>query len=128
MGPVRQNPFQRTVRSVHVCALHCAQLLHTILHRTDLVIFPPTPRQSPLILWCLFKGREVYQQCYISTLTGKYQRDHTTAKSEIYFYIQKRLSIYLYTMSQKTSHVWLAITLTHMNGFWYFLAEMLPIK
>jgi len=42
MGPVRQNPIQRTVRSVHVCALHCAQLLHTILHRTDLIIFPPT--------------------------------------------------------------------------------------
>jgi len=35
MGPLRQNPFQRTVRSVHVCALHCAQLLH----RTDLIIF-----------------------------------------------------------------------------------------
>ena len=38
MGPVRQNPFQRTVRSVRVCALHCAQLLCTILHRTDLII------------------------------------------------------------------------------------------
>jgi len=23
-----------------LCALHCAQLLHTILHRTDLIIFP----------------------------------------------------------------------------------------
>jgi len=34
----------------------------------------------------------------------------------------------LCTVSQKTSHLWLAITLTHMNGFWYFLAEMLPIK
>ena len=34
----------------------------------------------------------------------------------------------LHTMSQKTSHLWLAITLMHMNGFWYFLAEMLPIK
>jgi len=42
MGPVRQNTFQGTVRSVHVCALHCAQLLHTILHRTDLIIFPLT--------------------------------------------------------------------------------------
>ena len=40
MGPVRQNPIQRTVRSVHVCALHCAQLLHTVLHRTHLIIFP----------------------------------------------------------------------------------------
>jgi len=42
MGPVRQNPIQRTVRSVHVCALHCAPLLHTITHRTDLIIFPLT--------------------------------------------------------------------------------------
>jgi len=44
MDPVRQNPIQRTVRSVHrrVCALHCAQLLHTILQRTDLIIFPLT--------------------------------------------------------------------------------------
>jgi len=25
-----------------VCALHCAQLLHTILHRTDLIISPLT--------------------------------------------------------------------------------------
>jgi len=29
---------------------------------------------------------------------------------------------------KKTSHLWLAITLMHMNGFWYLLAEMLPIK
>jgi len=29
---------------------------------------------------------------------------------------------------KRTSHLWLATTLTHMNGFWYFLAEMLPIK
>jgi len=42
MVPVRQNPIQRTVRSVHICALHCAQLLHTILHTTDLIIFPLT--------------------------------------------------------------------------------------
>ena len=34
---------------------------------------------------------------------------------------------YKYTVSQKTSHLWLAITLMHVNGFWYFLAEMLPI-
>jgi len=26
----------------------------------------------------------------------------------------------IYTVSQKTSHLWLAITLTHMNGFWHF--------
>jgi len=28
----------------------------------------------------------------------------------------------------KKSHLWLAITSTHMNGFWYFLAKMLSIK
>jgi len=27
---------------------------------------------------------------------------------------------YIYTVSQKMSHLWLAITLTHMNGFLYF--------
>ena len=43
VGPVRQNPIRRTVRSVHnVCAVHCAQLLRTVLHRTDLIIFPLT--------------------------------------------------------------------------------------
>ena len=36
MGPTRQNPIQRTVISVHVYAAHCAQLLRTILNRTDL--------------------------------------------------------------------------------------------
>jgi len=41
-GPVRQNPIQRTVRSVQTCVqiVHCVQLLHKILHRTDLIIFP----------------------------------------------------------------------------------------
>ena len=39
MGPVRQNPIQRTVGSVHMCAVRCVQLLHTILHRTDLILF-----------------------------------------------------------------------------------------
>jgi len=35
MGPAKQNPIQRTV-----CAVHCVQLLHTMLHRTDLINFP----------------------------------------------------------------------------------------
>ena len=39
MGPVRQNPIQRTVSLfICVCASHCVQLLHTILRRTDLII------------------------------------------------------------------------------------------
>jgi len=28
--------------SMYMQKLHCAQLLHTILHRTDLIIFPLT--------------------------------------------------------------------------------------
>jgi len=39
MGPVRQNPMQRTVRSVHTCV--CIALC-TILHSADLVIFTLT--------------------------------------------------------------------------------------
>jgi len=33
-----------------------------------------------------------------------------------------------YNVSQKTSHLWLAITLPHVNRFWYVLAEMLRTK
>jgi len=58
MGPVRQNPIQRTVSLfICVCASYCAQLLHTVLHRTDLIVFPLPSRQSPLLGWCLFEGR-----------------------------------------------------------------------
>jgi len=36
-----KNPIQRTASSVsYVCAVHCVQLLHTMLRRTDLIIFP----------------------------------------------------------------------------------------
>jgi len=38
------------------------------------------------------------------------------------------LSQRIYTVSQKTSHLWLAITLTYVNGFLIFLAQILPIK
>jgi len=48
---------QTTVRVCsNVCALHCAQLLHTILHRTYLIISLLLSRQSPLLRWCLFEG------------------------------------------------------------------------
>jgi len=42
MGTVRQNPIQRRVSSVHMCAVHYVQLLHTklVLHRTHRIIFP----------------------------------------------------------------------------------------
>ena len=33
-----------------------------------------------------------------------------------------------YTVSQKTSHLWLAITLTHTNGFLYFFGRNVTDK
>jgi len=30
------------------------------------------------------------------------------------------IGMHVHTVSQKTSHVWFAITLTHVNAFWYF--------
>jgi len=43
MGPVWQNPIQRTVRTVHLSVLmtvQCARLQYTIQHRTVLIISP----------------------------------------------------------------------------------------
>jgi len=40
-----------------VCALHRAQLLHTILHRTDQIICLLPSRQLSLLWCCLFEGR-----------------------------------------------------------------------
>jgi len=58
MGPVRQNPIQKTARSVHVCALHCTQLLHTILLRTDLIIFPLTLQTITIALMMSIWGKK----------------------------------------------------------------------
>jgi len=33
-----------------------------------------------------------------------------------------------YTVSQKTSHLCIVITLTYVNGFLIFFAQILPIK
>jgi len=58
MGPVRQNPIQRTVRSVHMCVhctVHncCAQYCTEQTWKFSLL----PSRQSPLLRWCLFEGR-----------------------------------------------------------------------
>ena len=42
MGPVRQNPIQRTVRTAHLSVLMTVQLQYTIQHRTVLIISPVT--------------------------------------------------------------------------------------
>ena len=56
MGPVRQNPIQRTVRSVHMC-VHCTVHNCCTQYYTEQtpIIFPLTSRQSPLLRWCLFE-------------------------------------------------------------------------
>jgi len=42
MGPVRQNPIQRTVRSVHMCTVVCTIVAHnTAQNRPD--NFPSSP-------------------------------------------------------------------------------------
>ena len=40
-----------------MCALHAAQLLHTILHRLDLIISLLPSRKSSLLRWWFFQGR-----------------------------------------------------------------------
>jgi len=42
-----------------VCALHCAQFLHIILHRTDLIIFPLTLRTIVIALMMSIWGKGV---------------------------------------------------------------------
>jgi len=60
----------------YVCASHCAQLLHTILHRTDLMFSPLPSRQSPHLRWCLFEGRGVNAHHWKSQIQHQYQHDH----------------------------------------------------
>jgi len=46
MGPVWQNAIQRTVRTAYLSVLMTVQLQYTIQHRTVLIIFPLTSRQT----------------------------------------------------------------------------------
>ena len=64
-GPseTKPNPENCLVCS-YVCAVHCVQLLHTILHRTDLIIFPlalQTITIAPMMcIWGRGKGHTIY--------------------------------------------------------------------
>ena len=51
MGPVWQNPTQRTVRTTHL-SVHCSQLTYTIQHRTVLIISLLTSRQTSQLTCC----------------------------------------------------------------------------
>jgi len=58
MGPVRQNPIQRTVRSVHMCVHRTVHNCCTQYCTEQTWWFSLLPsRQSPLLRWCLFEGR-----------------------------------------------------------------------
>jgi len=74
MGLVRQNPIQRTVRSVHMC-VHCTVHnccnLHTILHRTDLTIFSLTLQTITIATMMSTSGKEELKKsiAYLSIMT-----------------------------------------------------------
>ena len=54
MGPVRQNPIHRTVRTAHLSVTaHNFQYTVAIQYRTVLIISPLTSRQSSLLRCCL---------------------------------------------------------------------------
>jgi len=53
MGPVTQNTIKKnccqsikTVGSVHVYAVHCAQMLHTVLHSSDPIMLGHSAKWS----------------------------------------------------------------------------------
>ena len=47
----------------YVCASHCAQLLHTILHRTDLIVFPLTCQTITTAPMMSIWGKGGYSTC-----------------------------------------------------------------
>ena len=64
-----------------------------------------------------------YFQTRFATLNSKRQ------VSDVYgMYKWENCLKCIYTVSQKTSHLWLAITLTHMNGFRYFFGRNVTNK
>jgi len=63
MRPVNKTQSTELVCS-YVCALHCAQLLHTILHRTDLIIFPLTLQTITIALMMSIWGKGVHKWQY----------------------------------------------------------------
>jgi len=84
-GPSEAKPNPENCRSVHMCvhciALHCAQLLRTILHRTDLIIFPlalQTITTAPMMsIWGKgeLAGRDVLGRYHQHAAEHKHSRD-----------------------------------------------------
>jgi len=53
----RKAISSRQTTPVHVCTLHYAQLLHTILHKTDLIISPLTLQTITIALMMSIWGK-----------------------------------------------------------------------
>ena len=65
MGPVNKTQSREMLDLfICVCALHCAQLLCTILHRTDLIIFPLTLQTITVALMMSIWGKGVHKWQY----------------------------------------------------------------
>ena len=72
-----------------MCALHCAQLLHTILHRTDLILFPLTLQTITIALMMSIWGKGCcFQDCCLSESNVT-----STIFSERYMLSSVRLSV-----------------------------------
>jgi len=57
-----------------------------------------------------------------------YQLRHSLALALMLLQLFATSQVSIYTVSQKTSHLWLAITLMHVNGFWYFFGRNVTDK
>jgi len=72
MGPVRQNPV-----CSYVCASHCAQLLYTILHRTDLIVFTLTLQTITTAPMMSIWGKGVMSPAHLSCYHNTSGKIHT---------------------------------------------------
>jgi len=90
MGPMRQNPIQRTVRSVHMCVHRTVHNYCTQYCTEQTWWFSLLPsRRSSLLRWCLFDGRGPRTCPVIHTFTSHVDR---VKPDVIYMQLQCRLS------------------------------------
>jgi len=88
---------QTTIRSIHmwyVCALHCAQLQHTILHRTDLIIFPLTLQTTAIVpMMCIWeKGGRSQDNFLPMIFTFKHGLNSAKVKQQAKYLPQRSFS------------------------------------
>ena len=78
-----------------MCASHCAQLLHTILHRTDLIVFPlslQTITTSPMMsIWVKGGGSsslDCGQLLTICDIVWRLPQGHMSVAARLHFFQQ----------------------------------------